>query len=78
MAVGASTARIDAADKLTGAAEYPGDRIPADALWAMAVFTDQPHARLVQASTSPAREPSSAWWRCSAQRTCPSTSSGSP
>ncbi len=52
MAVGASTARIDAADKLTGAAEYPGDRIPADALWAMAVFTDQPHARLVSVDFS--------------------------
>ena len=55
MAVGASTARIDAADKLTGAAEYPGDRIPADALWAMAVFTDQPHARLVSLDFSGAR-----------------------
>ena len=55
MAVGASTARIDAADKLTGAAEYPGDRIPADALWAMAVFTDQPHARLASLDFSGAR-----------------------
>ena len=55
MAVGASTTRIDAAEKLTGAAEYPGDRIPADALWAMAVFTDQPHARLVNLDFSAAR-----------------------
>ena len=55
MTVGASTARIDAADKLTGAAEYPGDRIPADALWAMAVFTDQPHARLASLDFSGAR-----------------------
>ena len=55
MTVGASTARIDAADKLTGAAEYPGDRIPADALWAMAVFTDQPHACLVGLDFSGAR-----------------------
>ena len=55
MAVGASTARIDAADKLIGTAEYPGDRIPADALWAMAVFTDQPHARLLSLDFSGAR-----------------------
>ena len=55
MTVGASTARIDAAGKLTGAAEYPGDRIPADALWAMAVFTDQPHARLASLDFSGAR-----------------------
>ena len=55
MSVGASTARIDAAAKLTGAAEYPGDRIGADALWAMAVFTDQPHARLVGLDFSAAR-----------------------
>ena len=46
MSVGAAPARIDAPAKLTGTAEYPSDRIPADALWAMAVFTDQPHARL--------------------------------
>ena len=55
MTVGASTARIDVADKLTGTAAYPGDRIPADALWAMAVFTDQPHARLVDLDLSAAR-----------------------
>ncbi len=47
MSVGQSQARIDAPAKLTGEADYPGDRIPDDALWAMAVFTDQPHARLV-------------------------------
>ena len=54
MTVGASTARIDAAGKLTGAAAYPGDRIPADALWSMAVFTDQPHARLLDLDFSAA------------------------
>ena len=47
MSVGTSSVRIDAPAKLTGAAEYPSDCIPSDALWAMAVFTDQPHARLV-------------------------------
>ena len=55
MSVGSSTARIDAAAKLTGAAEYPGDRIRAGALWAMAVFTDQPHARLVELDVEAAR-----------------------
>ena len=55
MAVGSSPARIDAPAKLTGAAQYPSDRIPSDALWAMAVFTDQPHARLTGLDLNPAR-----------------------
>ena len=52
--MGSSAARIDAPVKLTGEADYPGDRIPGDALWAMAVFTDQPHARLVSLDLSAA------------------------
>ena len=39
--------RIDADDKVTGAAAVPGRRIPADALWATVVFSGQPHARLL-------------------------------
>ena len=54
MSVGRSDARIDSPAKLTGLAAYPGDRIPGDALWAMAVFTDQPHARLVSLDFSAA------------------------
>ena len=54
MSVGRSEARIDAVAKLTGEADYPGDRIGADALWAMAVFTDQPHARLLEIDLSAA------------------------
>ena len=54
MSVGRSDARIDSPAKLTGQAAYPGDRIPDDALWAMAVFTDQPHARLVSLDFSAA------------------------
>ena len=54
MSVGVSEARIDAAAKLTGEADYPGDRIGAGALWAMAVFTDQPHARLLEIDLSAA------------------------
>ena len=49
--VGASLKRFDAVDKVTGTAEYPSDRIPADALWAKVVFTGQPHARMVSLDT---------------------------
>ncbi len=55
MTVGTAPARIDAAAKLTGEARFPADRIPGDALWALAVFTDQPHARLVSLDLGPAR-----------------------
>ena len=56
MTVGASTIRIDAHAKVTGTAEYPGDRAPADALAARVVFTDQPHARLIRLDTSKAEQ----------------------
>ena len=46
MTVGDRALRVDAAAKVTGAAAYPADRRPADALVAKVVFTDQPHARL--------------------------------
>ena len=55
MSVGAAPVRIDAPAKLTGSADYPSDRIPPDALWAMAVFTDQPHARLTGLDLEAAR-----------------------
>ena len=55
MTVGSAPARIDAAAKLTGEARFPADRIPGDALWALAVFTDQPHARLMGLDLGPAR-----------------------
>ena len=55
MSVGRSAARIDGPAKLTGQAVYGSDRIDADALWAMTVFTDQPHARLVELDFSAAR-----------------------
>ncbi len=44
--LGQSPPRADGPAKVSGLAGYPADRIPADALWAFAVFTDQPHARL--------------------------------
>ena len=55
MSVGRAGARIDAAAKLTGGARFPADRIPGDALWAFAVFTNQPHARLASLDLQPAR-----------------------
>src|SRR5690606_23531909 len=42
VSVGSSSLRIDAVGKVTGAAEYPADRIPVDALHAKVVFTNQP------------------------------------
>ena len=44
--LGQSPPRADGPAKVSGLAGYPADRIPADALWAFVVFTDQPHARL--------------------------------
>ena len=46
--LGASPPRADGPAKVSGLAGYPADRIPADALWAFVVFTDQPHARLTR------------------------------
>lgn len=46
MSVGQSVPRVDAEAKVTGAATYPADRIPDDALIATAIFTNEPHARL--------------------------------
>ena len=52
--VGAAAIRHDAHGKVTGEAGYPADRMPADALHAVVVFTDQPHARLVSLDCSAA------------------------
>ena len=52
--LGQSPPRADGPAKVAGLAGYPADRIPADALWAFAVFTDQPHARLRRLDLSPA------------------------
>lgn len=53
-AVGSSSPRIDAYDKVTGAAEYSGDRAPADALHAHIVFSNEPHARMISIDTADA------------------------
>ena len=52
MAVGNDPARVDAVDKVTGLALYPADRVPDNALHAVVVFTNQPHARLVSIDLS--------------------------
>lgn len=54
MSVGDQPLRIDAVAKVTGDAAYPGDRIPHDALHALVVFTNQPHARLLSLDTTAA------------------------
>ena len=55
MTVGAGIDRIDGETKVAGRAAYPSDRIPADALVAKVVFTNQPHARLRSLDLSAAR-----------------------
>jgi CO/xanthine dehydrogenase Mo-binding subunit len=52
MTIGKSQARIDAYDKVTGAARFPADIHRPDALAAFVVFTDRPHARLISLDTS--------------------------
>lgn len=55
MTLGTSHTRIDAPDKVTGAARYPAD-LPADGhLHGLVVFSDQPHARMVDMELSRAR-----------------------
>ncbi|MEZ5225310.1 MAG: xanthine dehydrogenase family protein [Acidimicrobiales bacterium] len=52
--MGHVVARLDAEDKTTGAAEYPGDRWPEGVAHAVIVFTDQPHARITKLDTAAA------------------------
>ncbi len=49
--VGYDGIRFDAAAKVTGQARYPADGVPADALHAVAVFSNEPHARMISMST---------------------------
>ncbi len=53
--VGSAPIRHDAADKVIGAARYPADAVPADALHAVVVFSNRPHARILTLDTSAAR-----------------------
>jgi CO/xanthine dehydrogenase Mo-binding subunit len=54
MSIGVPHHRIDALDKVTGAARFPADIRRDDALVARVVFTDRPHARLVSLDTTTA------------------------
>ncbi len=45
-AVGSSISRIDARDKVTGAALFPGDIERPDTLWMKVLFAERPHARI--------------------------------
>ena len=51
-AVGLEARRFDAEDKVTGAAQYSADRVPANALFAKIVFSNEPHARMIAMDTS--------------------------
>ncbi len=52
--VGDRPIRQDGPGKVTGATRYPADGVPADALHAKVVFSDQPHARMVAFDASAA------------------------
>ena len=54
MTVGTAPLRVDALDKVTGAAKYPADCVPPNALHAVVVFTNQPHAKLLNLDVSEA------------------------
>ncbi|MCP4426290.1 MAG: molybdopterin-dependent oxidoreductase, partial [Chloroflexi bacterium] len=46
--------RVDALDKVTGAAEYPGDLTPDNLLHGKVLFSHQPHARMLAMDTEEA------------------------
>lgn len=53
-AVGSSLSRVDARDKVTGAALYPGDIERPGMLWMKTLFAERPHARVRAIDTSQA------------------------
>jgi CO/xanthine dehydrogenase Mo-binding subunit len=53
--IGASLARPDARDKVTGAARYPADLVRPDMLHGKAVFAQRVHARIVNVDAARAR-----------------------
>ena len=54
MAIGKSLYRIDAPGKVTGATQYPADIQHDNMLHAKVVFSNQPHARMMQMDLSKA------------------------
>ncbi len=53
--LGVSQKRGDAPAKVTGVAQYPGDKWLEGTLYAKVVFSDRPHARMLSMDTSAAR-----------------------
>ncbi len=56
MTLGTAQPRIDAPDKVTGAARYPADLPDTGHLHAVVVFSDQPHARMIAMDLTAARD----------------------
>ena len=54
ISIGRSISRIDALDKVTGKALYPGDRSYEGQLWMKVLFARRPHARILAIDTSAA------------------------
>lgn len=55
MAVGQSVEKIDALQKVTGAAKYPGDLFMPGMLFGKTLFAEKPHARILEIDLSAAR-----------------------
>jgi CO/xanthine dehydrogenase Mo-binding subunit len=53
--IGKSVNRIDALDKVTGRAIYPGDRNQSGELWLKILFARRPHARILDIDTREAK-----------------------
>ena len=49
-----SIPRVDAKGKVSGLAEYPGDRSPENLLYGKVLFSEQPHARMLSMDVSAA------------------------
>ena len=52
--IGKSVTRIDARDKVTGAALYSGDLVRPDMLYMKTLFAGHPHARVIHIDTAQA------------------------
>ena len=56
MTIGGENTRVDARAKVDGSAIYAGDQLPTNALHAVVVFSNQPHARMLAIDTSVAEK----------------------
>ncbi len=55
-AIGRRLLRPDAVDKVTGRARFPGDLVMEDMLFMQVLFSDRPHARILDIDTSEAEQ----------------------